>query len=119
MASSRLRLTKPTLAVLETLADASPDDPPWGLRICELADLGSGTVYPILERLSELGWIESWQETDQPSGRPRRRYYRFTDLGMRSMVQAVAERRARRTRPASVAERAEHFLSQVADGKAQ
>jgi len=116
MVSSRLRLTKPTLAVLQVLAEASPDDPPWGLRICELADLGSGTVYPILERLSDLGWVESWQEADQPPGRPRRRFYRFTELGTRSTAQAVSARAARRPGRLAVVEQSEGILSRLTNG---
>ena len=42
---ARLRLTQATLAVVGVLMDAGPDDRVWGLRLCEEADLGSGTVY--------------------------------------------------------------------------
>lgn len=91
-------LTKPLLAVLDALADAATDDPLWGLRICELADLGPGTVYPILKRLRDLGWVRSWQESSQPAGRPRRRYYELTSTGQTEMAQAVDARTHRRAR---------------------
>ncbi|MFD9068385.1 PadR family transcriptional regulator, partial [Kitasatospora purpeofusca] len=70
------RLTKPTIGVLEVLLAADDGDPAWGLRICGEADLGSGTVYPILERLTDLGWIEAWPETTPHPGRPARRFYK-------------------------------------------
>ncbi|MFD9063301.1 PadR family transcriptional regulator, partial [Kitasatospora purpeofusca] len=72
------RLTKPTLGVLDALISAADGDPAWGLRICGEADLGSGTVYPSLERLTDLGWIEAWPETTPHPGRPARRFYKLT-----------------------------------------
>jgi DNA-binding PadR family transcriptional regulator len=93
-----LRLTKPTLGVLEVLAEASDADPVWGLRICEIADLGPGTVYPILERLSTLGWLDYEWEDDQPSGRPRRRYFRLNGLGRSELLAAQIARSERRRR---------------------
>ena len=92
------RLTKPTLAVLDVLMQATDDDPVWGFRICERADLGSGTVYPILDRLAELGWIEATWEAEQPRGRPRRRLYQMTGLGRTEFPSARAERDSRRRR---------------------
>jgi hypothetical protein len=34
-----LRLTKPLQSVVEILKQSTPEDPVWGLRICDLADL--------------------------------------------------------------------------------
>ena len=92
------RLTKATLAVIDVLAVATDDDPTWGLRICEEADLGPGTVYPILERLAEVGWLTSYWEAEQPSGRPRRRYYELTGAGRTESAAAKAARESRRRR---------------------
>jgi DNA-binding MarR family transcriptional regulator len=55
--SLRLRLTQATLAVVDVLMGAGPDDQIWGLRLCEEANLGSGTVYPLLERLEKAGIV--------------------------------------------------------------
>jgi PadR family transcriptional regulator PadR len=97
MAARPPRLTKATMAVLDVLASATADDDPvWGLRICERADIGPGTVYPILERLAEFGWIESWWESGQHPGRPARRYYRLTGVGRTESAAARAARDARR-----------------------
>ncbi|MFF5808235.1 PadR family transcriptional regulator [Streptomyces sp. NPDC012746] len=90
------RLTKPTLAVLDVLLNASSDDRPWGFRICADADLGSGTVYPILDRLSELGWITSATEETPHPGRPPRRFYELTATGRALAQAAIDARQARR-----------------------
>jgi DNA-binding PadR family transcriptional regulator len=102
--AARIRLTKPTLAVLDVLLHAGLDENVWGLRICEQADLGSGTVYPILERLSAAGWVESRWETAQPAGRPRRRYYQVTSTGRAEAATALAARTARHGRRTRLAE---------------
>ncbi|MEV0483058.1 helix-turn-helix transcriptional regulator [Streptomyces sp. NPDC050508] len=93
------RLTKPTIAVLEVLLAATDDAPAWGLSVCRDADLGSGTVYPILDRLLERGWVTNYDETDPHPGRPARRYYELTGAG-RSQAQAALD--ARRTRRAAL-----------------
>jgi PadR family transcriptional regulator, regulatory protein PadR len=93
---STLRLTKPTIAVLEVLLAATDDAPAWGLSICRDADLGSGTVYPILDRLTERGWTRSWDEAVPHPGRPSRRYYELTNAGRAQAQAALEARRARR-----------------------
>lgn len=90
-----LRLTMPTVAVLETLLAARPRDPVWGLEICRNADLGPGTVYPILARLAGLGWVEVRDEEGPHPGRPGRRLYEVTVAGRERAVEALAARRAR------------------------
>ncbi|MGI5445755.1 PadR family transcriptional regulator [Streptomyces sp. CA-243310] len=90
------RLTKPTIGVLEVLLAATSDDPPWGLSICMDADLGSGTVYPILDRLQEIGWVTSRDETGPHPGRPARRFWELTGTGRAQAQAALAARRARR-----------------------
>lgn len=44
---------------------------------------GPGTLYPMLMRLEEAGWLDSAWEPGDPRamGRPRRRLYRITDAG--------------------------------------
>ncbi|MFF0009563.1 PadR family transcriptional regulator [Streptomyces tibetensis] len=95
------RLTKSVIGVLNALMAATEDKPAWGLSICADADLGPGTVYPILERLTDHGWVTSWDEAEPHPGRPARRYYRLTENG-RARTQAALEARRNRipTRPA-------------------
>lgn len=90
------RLTKPTIGVLETLLSATSDQPAWGLSICRDADLGPGTVYPILDRLTERGWVTSHEETGPHPGRPARRFYELTGTGRQQATEALAARKARR-----------------------
>ncbi|MFE4874784.1 PadR family transcriptional regulator [Streptomyces sp. NPDC056682] len=87
-----IRLTRPTLEVLKALMASTADAPAWGLSICQTAELGSGTVYPILERLVENGWITSREEAGPHPGRPARRYYELTRAGRTWTVEAFEKR---------------------------
>jgi PadR family transcriptional regulator, regulatory protein PadR len=78
--------------VLDVLI-AAADDPPWGYRICIEAGLGSGTVYPILERLERAGWITGVWEKGQPTDRPRRRLYSLTGAGQAAYGAAITRGR--------------------------
>jgi PadR family transcriptional regulator, regulatory protein PadR len=54
-----------------------------------VVDLPEGTVYPALRRLERQGLITGrWVET---SGAPRRRYYRLTHEGQRSLAAGRSE----------------------------
>ncbi|WP_322871883.1 PadR family transcriptional regulator [Streptomyces goshikiensis] len=55
-----------------------------------------GTVYPILDRLAERGWVKSWDETSPHPGHPARRYYELTDVGRLQATEALAARPSRR-----------------------
>jgi PadR family transcriptional regulator PadR len=48
------------------------------------AQVPSGTLYPILLRFEDAGWLKSRWETGDPSvkGRPLRRLYRITGAGL-------------------------------------
>jgi PadR family transcriptional regulator PadR len=64
-----------------------------GAEIAKLSKLSSGTLYPILYRLEEFGWLDSRWESGDPTvlGRPRRRYYRITGEGARRVQEVVRE----------------------------
>ena len=53
----------------------------YGLSIAGATGFASGTVYPILQRLEDSGWVVGEWETERPDDRPARRYYRLTALG--------------------------------------
>ncbi|MFF7259451.1 PadR family transcriptional regulator [Streptomyces sp. NPDC008159] len=93
---TNIRLTKPTIAVLEALLSATSDNPAWGLSICRDADLGPGTVYPILDRLAERGWVTSHDEAGPHPGRPARRFYELTGTGRQLATQALEAREVKR-----------------------
>ena len=91
------RMTLPTQFVIEAFL-ADPRREMYGLELCEVCGLASGTVHPILARLEGLGWLESaWEAVDpQRVGRPARRYYRLTALGAREARVALARAHAPR-----------------------
>lgn len=64
-----------------------------GAEIGRMTNLASGTLYPILMRLEEAGWAESRWEVGDPHrlGRPRRRLYRITGVGIGKAQLAVRE----------------------------
>lgn len=82
-------MRKATREVLAAFMEA-PGDEHYGLNVAKAAGLKSGSLYPILGRLEEHGWLTSrWEELDpSEEGRPRRRYYRLTADGI-GMAKAV------------------------------
>jgi len=54
-----------------------------GYELCGECDLKSGTLYPILMRLSDRGMLESRWEPSEYTGRPPRKLYRLTAQGVR------------------------------------
>ena len=68
------RITTQTIKVLAALMSRTEDGLS-GAEIGRTTSLASGTLYPILFRLEEAGWVESRWETEDPHelGRPRRR----------------------------------------------
>jgi PadR family transcriptional regulator PadR len=74
----------------------------YGLQVCEVTGLASGTIYPIMARLEQLGWVESyWEDPARhiAEGRPRRRYYRLTGEGAGQARQVLARARRPAGRP--------------------
>src|SRR4051794_18705878 len=68
----------------------------YGYDLARETGLSSGTLSPILGRLSDRRLVETSWEADPPEGRPRRHLYRLTAQGV---AVAVAARRE----PASAA----------------
>lgn len=88
-------MTVPTARVLAALL-ADPEADRYGLDLMQATGLASGTLYPILHRLTEAGWLTTqWEEVDPTvQGRPARRYYRLTPEGVTRARQSLAELRA-------------------------
>jgi PadR family transcriptional regulator PadR len=87
------RLTRQTRRLLEALLTAPTKD--WyGLELMDLTKLSSGTMYPLLHRLQQDGWLAAAQEEIDPvqAGRPRRRLYRLTGSGEAAARQLIATR---------------------------
>jgi PadR family transcriptional regulator PadR len=82
-----------TRLVFQAFLD-SPSDETYGFALAEATGLPSGTIYPILRRLEEEGFIKSrWAEVDTGQQRRRRRYYELTGEGRRAAHKATAEDR--------------------------
>ena len=96
MTASRIRVSMVVLDIIERIDSAPPDDPAWGVRLCEETGYGTGTVYPALDKLLRAGWISDRWEEPQPMDRPRRRFYALTDDGRAAYWQALADRQERR-----------------------
>ncbi|MEV4756693.1 PadR family transcriptional regulator [Micromonospora sp. NPDC049559] len=84
-----------TTAVARVLAAflADPAAERYGLDLIGATGLPSGTIYPILVRLEQAGWVDrAWEEIDPvAAGRPARRYYRLTADGLaRARVELAA-----------------------------
>jgi PadR family transcriptional regulator PadR len=80
------RSSPQTLTILQTLS-AQPRAWRHGYDLSVETQLKSGTLYPVLMRLSDRGFLDSkWEESELP-GRPPRRMYRLTALGRISSVE--------------------------------
>jgi len=82
-------LSAQTLSVLTVLC-ARPQRWRHGYDIARETGLKSGTLYPILIRLADRGWLEACWEDEQPAGRPRRHLYRLTSGGLARGSEALA-----------------------------
>lgn len=89
-----------TLAVLAALCSEASA---WrhGYDLARQTGLKSGTLYPILLRLSDRRLVEACWEDVQPAGRPRRHLYRLTSDGLARAEAALA--RAQAAAPGSAA----------------
>jgi DNA-binding PadR family transcriptional regulator len=86
------RMTAQTLKVLGALMSSGLEMLS-GAEIARSTKLASGTLYPILFRLEQAGWLESQWEQDDPHkmGRPRRRLYKITGAGAKNAKAAFTD----------------------------
>ena len=80
-----------TIAVLSALADQRAS---WrhGYELAKQTGLQSGTLYPILMRLSDRGLLESRWTPQESAGRPPRHMYRLTAQGTTFAREQLATR---------------------------
>jgi PadR family transcriptional regulator, regulatory protein PadR len=83
------RITTQTLAVLSAFINSGQELA--GSDLARDTKLQSGTLYPILLRLEEAGWLKSRWEVPTASelGRPRRRLYKLTGTGARAAAEEL------------------------------
>jgi len=102
-----MRTSKQTLTLLGALA-AKPSQWHYGYALSRETELMSGTLYPILMRLEQRGWLETQWENPQElaegrAGRPPRHMYRLTASGRAWAMEALAAARGSRARSARAA----------------
>lgn len=93
-----MRRTQTMLTVAETLL-ASRSRRFWGYDLCKASGIAPGSVYPMLAKFLNAGWIVDGREPaeDNSAGRPPRRYYTLTDDGVRALQVEVAAAAVQRT----------------------
>lgn len=77
-----MRMSPATLRVLKALL-SDPAGQHYGYALLKQTGIKSGSLYPILDRLETEGWIEGAWESEGVNGRPPRRFYTLTGLGVR------------------------------------
>ena len=85
-------MTTQTLQLTGVMLSA-PDAEWYGLQLAGEAGLKSGSVYVVLARLEQAGWLTSrWEEIDPSAeGRPRRRLYALTGEGRQAGAEAIEQ----------------------------
>lgn len=78
-----------TITVLLVLAE-NPTVWRHGYELCQQTGLKAGSMYPILIRLADRGWLETTWETEIPAGRPPRHLYRLTEMGLEQAQELAA-----------------------------
>jgi DNA-binding PadR family transcriptional regulator len=87
---------------------AQPADWRHGYDLAKQTGLKSGTLYPILVRLSDRGLMEARWEEGRPAGRPPRHLYRLSSEGLaqaKAALDAAALEGARQAGPQRAAPR--------------
>jgi len=67
----------------------------YGLELMAVTNLRSGTLYPLLHRLVDDGWLERTREMPSDEGGTSRRLYKLTGQGATGAAAALAQRRTR------------------------
>jgi DNA-binding PadR family transcriptional regulator len=79
-------MTYPTAMVLQALETGRL----YGFEIAEVVGLRPGSVYQVLRRLEDAGFVEGrWEDARraQQEGRPPRRYYRLKTAAARPLLE--------------------------------
>ena len=91
---------RPSRQMVALLAELSAGPQQWrhGYELMKATGLLSGTLYPLLMRMTDQALVEAkWLEPTQP-GRPPRHAYRLTNAGAAFARDAVDERTSPRGR---------------------
>jgi len=73
-----------------------------GWAIMKATRRSGPTVYGVLDRLEDMGWIDGqWEDRHPEPSKPRRRFYRLTPTGATGAQQILRERRPQALRAPS------------------
>jgi PadR family transcriptional regulator PadR len=86
------RVTPTLLALLDQMME-DPAREWYGLELMAATGLQSGTLYPLLHRLVDDGWLERTRDAPSEEGGTSRRLYRLTGQGALSAPRLLAERK--------------------------
>lgn len=82
------RITHQTLKIIDFLLKAT--ETTWGLEISKATGVKSATVYMLLARLEEDGWVTSkWD--DSPKRGANRRIYKLTSAGKKQCEKLIKD----------------------------
>jgi PadR family transcriptional regulator PadR len=95
-----MRVTVAVAVVLRAFLE-DPVGERYGYDLMKETGLGSGKLYPILDRLEKAGWLRRACEKVDPAvvGRPARVFYRLTADGERAATLELAALNDRLHRP--------------------
>jgi PadR family transcriptional regulator, regulatory protein PadR len=98
-----LDITPKMATVLKVFLE-DPDQPRYGFELMKLTGLASGSLYPMLARLEEAGWLTKGKEDVDPraAGRPARMHYTITGAAASVACIQLAELSERYRPPVSV-----------------
>jgi PadR family transcriptional regulator len=87
-----MRLSRSSAKVLKEFL-ATPNQEQYGFGLMKVTGVKSGSLYPILTRFEQLGWIESYEEQidEREEGRPHRHLYRLTGMGRPAAQRALED----------------------------
>ena len=86
----RARSFSPQTSKVLIALSTRPTEWRYGYELGLEVGLKSGSLYPILMRLSDGGFLEAMWESDPPVGRPRRHLYRLTEAGLTAAERCAA-----------------------------
>jgi DNA-binding PadR family transcriptional regulator len=88
------RVTGPLLDVLEVLLQAFNDQAELhGWVIAKMTKRSGPTIYGVIDRLEDAGWVSGrWEDNPQPN-KPRRKLYVLTPTGVVEARSLLAQRR--------------------------
>ncbi|MGW0647340.1 PadR family transcriptional regulator [Streptomyces umbrinus] len=93
------RVAEDAARKLIELHTADPAFEFYGLELAQALEYGPGTIYPVLRRMEEAGWLLSREESStepRSKARPPRVYYRINPETLPAVRQRLAELDARR-----------------------